>query len=147
MQLRFVACFARVGILYSKPVASRQVLVSVSEPGFPFYSILLTVALFLCSYVVSMTRIIILKIPETYSWSNYLSNLRRYFYKNSSLVGIYQGGHEWLFFSIQYEELSISYVRAHLKRALVALSGIPNQSKAFQSFGSHEAHIRPRGWH
>ena len=47
---RFVAGFARVGILNSRPGGSREVLVSVSESGFPFYSILLTVALFLCSF-------------------------------------------------------------------------------------------------
>ena len=42
---RFVARFARVGILNSRTGGSREVLVSVSESGFPFYSILLTVAL------------------------------------------------------------------------------------------------------
>ena len=47
-----VARFARVRILNSRPGGSREVLVSVSESGFPFYSILLTVALLLCSEVV-----------------------------------------------------------------------------------------------
>ena len=51
---RFVARFARVGILNSRPGGSHEVLVNVSELGFPFYSILLTVALLLCSYVVSI---------------------------------------------------------------------------------------------
>ena len=37
-------------ILNSRPGGSREVLVSVSESGFPFYSILLTVAMFLCSF-------------------------------------------------------------------------------------------------
>ena len=44
-----VARFVRVGILNSRPDGSREVLVSVSESHFPFYSILLTLALFLCS--------------------------------------------------------------------------------------------------
>ena len=43
----YVARSARVGILISRPGGSREVLVSVSESGFPFHSILLTVALFL----------------------------------------------------------------------------------------------------
>ena len=54
MLFRFVARFARVGILNSRPGGSREVVVSVSELGFPFYSILLTVAMSLCSYVVSI---------------------------------------------------------------------------------------------
>ena len=51
---RFIARFARVGILNSRPGGSREVLVSVSGSNFPFYSILLTLALFFCSYVVSI---------------------------------------------------------------------------------------------
>ena len=51
---RFVARFASVGILNSRPGGSREVLVSVSESVFPISSIFLTVALFLCSYVVSI---------------------------------------------------------------------------------------------
>ena len=47
---RFVARFARVRIHNSRPGGSREGLVSVSKSGFPFYSILLTVALFLCSF-------------------------------------------------------------------------------------------------
>ena len=47
---RFLARFNRVGILNSRPGCSREVLVSASESGFPFYSTLLTVALFLCSF-------------------------------------------------------------------------------------------------
>ena len=57
----FVARFARLGILNSRPGGSREVLVSVSESGSTFYSILLTVALFLCSYVASVYFYLIIK--------------------------------------------------------------------------------------
>ena len=49
---QFVARFTCVGILNSRPGGSREVLVSVSESSLPFYSILLTLALFLCSFIV-----------------------------------------------------------------------------------------------
>ena len=49
-----VARFARVRILNSRSGGSREVLVSVSESSLPFYSILLTLSLFLCSYIVSI---------------------------------------------------------------------------------------------
>ena len=51
---QLVVRFACAGILNLRSGGSREVLVSVSESGFPFYSVLLTVALFLCSYIVSI---------------------------------------------------------------------------------------------
>ena len=43
---RFVARFARIGILKSRPGDSREVLISVSESGFPEKNV--AVAIFFC---------------------------------------------------------------------------------------------------
>ena len=51
---RLLARFAPGRILNSRPGGSREVLGSFSESGFIFYSIILTVAFFLCSNVGSI---------------------------------------------------------------------------------------------
>ena len=82
------ACFALLEILHSMPGGSRELLVDVSESGFLFHPILLTIYSLFCRYFISVLFLALLELgflSRGFGGSSevlvYVSELNSYFYQ------------------------------------------------------------------